>query len=99
MEDEQKRVKDEKDYKITRLVWRYLVITVLLKNTLDKLSSSECKSLLFFRNEESVEKIGWLYKPDKPDAEEYLLGRRIDKAIEKDLEKESADKGCQSFDL
>lgn len=44
------------------------------------------------KNEESVEKIGWLYKPDKPDAEEYLLGRRIDKAIEKDLEKESADK-------
>lgn len=44
------------------------------------------------KNEESVEKISWLYKPDKPDAEEYLLGRRIDKAIEKDLEKESADK-------
>lgn len=41
------------------------------------------------KSEGGSEKIGWLYKPSKPDAEEYLLGKRIDKNVDRDLEKET----------
>lgn len=50
------------------------------------------------RSEGGAEKIGWLYKPNKPDAEDYLLGKRIDKNVDRDLEKETKNQGLYSKD-
>ena len=35
--------------------------------------------LVFIENRDNVD---WMYKQDKPDTEEYLLGRRIDKHVD-----------------
>ncbi len=44
--------------------------------------------------------LGWMYKEEKPELDEYLLGRRIDKHIDQDLSKET-DPGltfaCRSY--
>ena len=32
----------------------------------------------------SEEKLQWMYKGDKPEADDYLLGKRIDRHIEQD---------------
>ena len=37
--------------------------------------------------------VDWMYKADKPEKEEYLLGRKIDKHIEEELEPPPADSG------
>lgn len=39
-------------------------------------------------------KLEWMYK-DKTDSEEYLLGRRIDKAITEDSAKDEIEKGVE----
>ena len=39
----------------------------------------------------------WMYKADKPDTEEYLLGRRIDKHIE-EQDKPEENKGTGKYD-
>ena len=38
-----------------------------------------------------------MYKCDKPDTEEYLLGRRIDKHVDDPKEDDEANKGNFSF--
>ena len=43
------------------------------------------------------EQLGWMYKEDKPDLDEYLLGRKIDKHIENDEEKQEQNKGILEY--
>ena len=45
-------------------------------------------SLVCCRNEEKST-LGWMYKQEKPELEEYLLGRKIDKHVDEDANKES----------
>ena len=36
----------------------------------------------FFSDEGKGSKMNWMYKESKPDKEDYLLGRKIDKHVE-----------------
>ncbi len=37
---------------------------------------------LFFSDESKGSNMNWMYKESKPDKEDYLLGRKIDKHVE-----------------
>ena len=41
--------------------------------------------------------VQWMYKCDKPDTEEYLLGRRIDKHVDDPKADDEANKGNFGF--
>ena len=38
-------------------------------------------------NRDAASGIGWMYKGEKPESEEYLLGKRIDKHVEGEEDK------------
>uniref|UniRef100_A0A0B7BGC6 Uncharacterized protein n=1 Tax=Arion vulgaris TaxID=1028688 RepID=A0A0B7BGC6_9EUPU len=56
---------------------------------MDKLNSEEKQKIaaLHREKEDTAAGIGWMYKSDKPDSEEYLLGKRIDKHVDGEEEK------------
>lgn len=48
------------------------------------------------------DELGWMYKGDKPDSEEYLLGKRIDRYIDESvaaMEKPGTAGKCVAFSV
>ena len=50
---------------------------------------------IFLRNDEKSN-LGWMYKQEKPELEEYLLGRKIDKHVDEDANQETKSGKCKN---
>ena len=59
-----------------------------LMRKVESMDEEERKKMrkLLKEKDEDEDKMGWMYKKDKPDSEDYLLGRRIDKYVEEEAQ-------------
>ncbi|KAK3594844.1 hypothetical protein CHS0354_005767 [Potamilus streckersoni] len=61
---------------------------------MDEDEKQKVKMLIQEKGKGDGKKLEWMYKEDKPDVEDYLLGKRIDKALEKQENSKEDDVGA-----
>ncbi len=54
--------------------------------------AKKLKTDVYFSRGDDKPTLGWMYKEEKPELDEYLLGRKIDKYVDEEAQKE-IDKG------